>query len=196
MAALAVDEVFLRGLDAFDHVVEEMSASDWERQSPCAGWTALDVLGHVGAIAEAGAHILEGGQPGPPQPIDHPSSLIDGDPAGYWSTRSKAVRVALPAADLERQVDSPVGRQSIADGMAFPAIDLFVHAWDVAASAGNNLTIPDDVIEFAHERVDPLPADVLRQPSVFGTEVQAPTDASPTESFIAWTGRDPRANYR
>ena len=33
------------------------------------------------------------------------------------------------------EVDSPIGRQSIADGMAFLSFDLFVHAWDVAAEA-------------------------------------------------------------
>ena len=53
--------------------------------------------------------------------------------------------------------------------------------------------IPDDVIEFAHDFLDPIPTEMMRSTGgAFGPEVAAPAGATPTEGFVAWTGRDPR----
>ena len=44
----------------------------------------------------------------------------------------------------------------------FPAIDLFVHGWDLAEAAGNQVEIPDDVIEASDTYLDPIPEDMMR----------------------------------
>lgn len=49
---LQPDAVFIEGLDFFTAAVGRLDTSDWERRSPCEGWRALDVLGHVGAAVE------------------------------------------------------------------------------------------------------------------------------------------------
>lgn len=78
------------------------------------------------------------------------------------------------------------------DGLRFPALDLFVHAWDQGRSVGVDVEIPADAVAFAHAALDPIPAAQLRGPGTFAGEVAAPADATPTEVFVAWTGRDPR----
>jgi hypothetical protein len=53
--------------------------------------------------------------------------------------------------------------------------------------------VPEDVIELAHHHIDPFPPERVRgEGGAFGAEVEPPADATPTERFIAWTGRDPR----
>jgi hypothetical protein len=47
-------------------------------------------------------------------------------------------------------------------------------------------------MEFGHALIDPLPPGQVRSPAVFADEVAVPAGASPTEEFVAWTGRDPR----
>ncbi len=89
-------------------------------------------------------------------------------------------------------VEAPVGRRSIGDGLSFPALDLFIHAWDLVRSLGRDVVIPAEVIEFAHIVYRPIPPDQMRSPRVFADALAAPPDATPTEAFIAWTGRDPR----
>jgi uncharacterized protein (TIGR03083 family) len=40
-------ELFNQGLDFFTAVLTQVVDADWERPSPCAGWTARDLLGHL-----------------------------------------------------------------------------------------------------------------------------------------------------
>jgi hypothetical protein len=65
-------------------------------------------------------------------------------------------------ADLAAEVDTPIGTRTVAEGLAFPAIDLYVHGWDLARSAGVDVEIPDDVIEFAHGAMAPIPEERMR----------------------------------
>ena len=41
----------------------------------------------------------------------------------------------LRTADLARVMETPLGR-TVADDLAIPVIDLYVHAWDLGAAAG------------------------------------------------------------
>jgi uncharacterized protein (TIGR03086 family) len=186
------DEIFDRGLDVFGGVVDRLDLDDWERATPCAGWTALDVLGHLGSSIRMGISVLRGEQPSWPD-VARPAELVDGDPVAWWHATADDARAALVGADLDLVMDTPMGPRTVADRLAFPAVDLFVHAWDIGRAAGVEVTMPADVIELAHAHIDPFPADVVRGPGgAFGPEVEAPTDATPTEAFVAWTGRPPR----
>lgn len=186
------DHVFVTGLDAFGTIVEQVGEGDWQASSACDGWTNLDVLGHVGGAMSMGIDILEGRPPAFPD-VERPADSVDADPSAYWSGIAERAHAAVDGVDLDQVIDSPRGPRSIADGLAFPAIDLYVHSWDIGHTAGVDVTIPDDVIEFAHRYLDPIPDDAKRgDGKPFGSELDAPADATPTEAFLAWTGRDPR----
>jgi uncharacterized protein (TIGR03086 family) len=188
------DEAFTAGLDCFDAVVERMTPLDWGRPGPCAGWTALDVLGHMGSGLRFGASLLRGEQPTFAE-SERPADLVEGEPAEFWRITSQQCREALVGADLDQEMDTPMGRRTVADRLAFPAVDLFVHAWDIGAPAGIAVEVPEEVIAFSHGYIDPLPAELVRgtadAPGAFGPEVAVGVDATPTEAFLAWTGRDP-----
>lgn len=190
--ALRSDAAFDTGLDFFGDVVARLGPDDWALASPCQGWSALDVLGHLGTSIDFGISILQGQQPSWPN-ASKPGDLVDGDPAAYWARIAERARTALVGADLDMVMDTPMGPRSVADRLAFPAIDLYVHGWDIARAAGFDVVIPDDVIEFAHGYVDDIPQDKMRgDQGVFGPEVEPPPDPTATETFVAWTGRSPR----
>jgi hypothetical protein len=84
-----------------------------------------------------------------------------------------------------------MGKRTIGEGLSFPALDLFVHGWDVGKSAGLDLVLPAEAVEFARGVLEPLPAGQIRNPRVFAAEKDAPADGSGSRAFIAWTGRDP-----
>ena len=84
-----------------------------------------------------------------------------------------------------------MGRRSVGAGLSFPAVDLYVHGWDIVKSAGFDLAIPAEAIEFAHAVIDPIPAAQVRNARLFAAERPAPADATDSEVFLAWTGRDP-----
>jgi uncharacterized protein (TIGR03086 family) len=183
--------LFDRGLDAFGGVVGQVAEADWDRPSPCEGWTALDVLGHLGTSVAMGTSLLRGEQPSWPQ-VDRPADVVVGDPAEFWNGLAAQAREALVGTDLDLVMDTPMGPRTVADRLAFPAVDLYVHAWDIGQAVGLPVEIPDDVIALAHHHIDPIPDDKVRGPQgAFGAEVPAPDGATPSEAFIAWTGRRP-----
>ncbi len=98
--------LFNQGLDFFTAILIQVEDDDWERSSPCAGWTARDLLGHLAAT-----------------------------------------------------------------------INLVIQ-------------LPGPVIAYAHEHLDPVPEEIIRgENRAFATKAQAHADATPTEEFLAWTGR-------
>lgn len=84
-----------------------------------------------------------------------------------------------------------MGRRSIGEGLSFPALDLFIHAWDIGKSARIDLELPAEAIEFARTVIGPIPAEQVRNPRVFAAERPAPSGATASQALIAWTGRDP-----
>lgn len=187
----APDIVFVEGVDFFSASVALLQDPDWIRPSPCLEWTALDVLGHVGSAVGFGTELLSGGQP-EWSPTDPPGAVVVGDPRSWWGALVAPARRAVVNIDLTLVVDSSVGRRSVADGLSFPALDLFIHAWDLARSAGRDVVIPTEAIAFARVIFEPIPEEQLRSPRIFGDALAPPPAPSQSESFIAWTGRDPR----
>ena len=184
------DTAFLNGLDFFSLAVTSLQPSDWRRASPCSAWTTLDVLGHVGTAVSFGTSLLVG-EPATWAPSDPPGASVVGPPEQWWDAIVAPARQAVADADLARVVTSPQGDRTVGEGLSFPALDLFVHAWDLRRSAGVETEIPIEAIAFAHGVLDSVPAERLRSPRVFSASVVPPANASPTDEFIAWTGRDP-----
>lgn len=148
------------------------------------------MLGHVGTAVGFGTSLLVG-EPATWAPSDPPGASVVGPPGQWWDAIVAPARQAVADADLARVVSSPQGDRTVGEGLSFPALDLFVHAWDLRRSAGVETEIPMEAIEFAHHVLDSVPAEHLRSPRVFAAQVEIPTGANPTEEFIAWTGRDP-----
>lgn len=177
-------------MDFFTGAVGRLGTSDWERPSPCEGWRALDVLGHVGAAVEFGTLLLMDRQPAW-VPLDPPGAGVDGKPVAWWDARVEPARRAVAGVDLAKVVDSPMGRRPVGEGLSLPALDLFVHGWDLARSVGEDVELPAEVIEFAHAVLDPRPEATVRNSRVFAAPVAVAAGASPSQAFVAWTGRDP-----
>jgi len=184
------DTVYLEGLDFLTGVVGQLHELDWDRPSPCAGWRAVDVLGHMGAAVDFGTRLLTTGEMQWVPPADPPGSVVDGDPTAWWAALAPAAKAAMGGVDLTRVIETPMGTRTIAEGLSFPAIDLYVHAWDLGATAGIEVKLPAEVVEFGWALFEPMSAEMYRSPGVFGAEI-AVGDASASDAFLAFTGRDP-----
>lgn len=185
-------DTYRAGLTFFSNVVEQVADQDWQRPSPCDGWDARDVLGHVGAATQMGSRILRGDTFEFTR-HDPPGSIVDGEPVTWWrAVAADADDAVAGDLDLGRVVESPMGPRTVGEGLSFPAVDLFVHGWDLATATGGTVTIPDEAIAFARLLFDHVPVETSRQPGVFAAEHAEPADASATEAFIAFTGRDPQ----
>jgi uncharacterized protein (TIGR03086 family) len=193
-ALACTDELYLHDcrapLDFFTGVVGRVREVDWEKPSPCTGWRMLDVLGDVGMAVRFGTQLVRDGK-APWEPVQPPGAAVRASPGEWWTSLVGPAREAVAGADLSQVLDSPVGRRTIGEGLSFPALDLFVHAWDIGRGAGIEVEAPVEAIEFAYAMLDSIPAEQLRNPRVFAAEVATAPDAPASRAFIAWTGRDP-----
>jgi uncharacterized protein (TIGR03086 family) len=181
---------YVAGLDYFTAVVARVGPDSWERATGCGNWTARDVVGHVGAATQYGTALLTGRAP-TWSPADPPGAAVAGSPAAWWRALLKPARATVLGADPEMIVPTPQGDRRVSEGLGFPAVDLFLHAWDLSSVCPPRPEIPQEAIDFAHAFLDPLGEGMLRGPGVFAPEVRIAPDAGASARFLAWSGRNP-----
>ena len=186
-----VDEVLLTGLDRFAGVLDQAGPDSWDRPSPCAGWDARAVTGHVITVLDSAATVMRGGDFDWSQAGD-PRAAAGDDPAAAFRQRAAEARAALQGADLDHAMQTPMGSMTVGQRLSFPAMDLHLHAWDLGRTIGVDVEIPEGVAAFVRAVLDPLPAEMTRSEGVFGPELPAPSNATTTEALMAWAGRQPR----
>lgn len=176
-------------IDTVNEVLEEVPDNAWHRPTPCTDWDVHGVVGHItGTMLNAGS-LLSGADAYDGTPSGTTAEMTPDAVLSAWSKASGTVADLLVTADLERQVDSPRGPMSLAEALALPAADLSVHAWDIGASIGIDVELPEELLANVRRVGASLPPDQLRSPGLFGPEVPAPEGATETERLMAWLGR-------
>lgn len=180
---MTVADRYRRLADRFSTVVDAVPADAWDRSSPCEGWTAEQVLGHV---AESQHGFLERFELAPP--IEGLSTI------DQWIAVRDAMQAALDdPAKAGTAYDGMFGRTTFAETTdQFMCADLVVHSWDIARAAGlsEHEELPADEVALLDERLRPM-GDALRSPGAFGPEVPVPDDASPQDRLLGFLGRQP-----
>ncbi|GAA1795382.1 TIGR03086 family metal-binding protein [Nocardioides hankookensis] len=168
-------------LDAADRFTDTVSATtDWSAASPCADWTAAEVVDHV-VDAERdflGRHDVDLGE--------RPS----GEPAEVWAAHLAAVRpVVEDDAFLAREFDGFFGRTTIGTTLDnFYGFDLVVHGWDLGASNGRPTTFTDDEMDTMDTAFEGFGEHAYDE-GVFRQPVDVPEDADRQTKLLARMGR-------
>lgn len=154
--------------------------TDWAAPSPCAGWTARDVLTHVvetqrDFLAERGHAVAESGQ---------------ADPAGAWAAHDEAVRLLLadPAVG-GAAYDGFFGPTTLGETLAtFYGFDLLVHRWDLARSQGRDEVLTEAELDEVDTAVDGF-GEHAYTPGIFAAALTPPDGATRQQRVLARTGR-------
>ncbi|WP_317447217.1 TIGR03086 family metal-binding protein [Streptomyces collinus] len=174
-------------------VVDLAGEDDWERDSPCAGWTLRRLVAHMTAQHHGFAAAARG----------------RGQDAARWreprdmSEPAKTHRAAAAAVLDAFGEPGSVGAEFALGGsfpgrraVGFHLVDYVAHAWDVAATLGLRVRLPEDVLGAALAIARRVPADpALRGPGfAFAPVVRAPEEADgsgPLEETLRLLGRRP-----
>ena len=180
--------VFTKALYGFDHVVRSMPHSAWSNPSPCEGWSARDVVGHVIAVQSYVESLARGTEP-TLNPYGTPGDLAGEHPMTAWSGARDSVLEAIDdPAVLQRSVQSFRAEETVDDFVGWNVVDTLAHTWDLARAGGLDDHLDDDLVAHALAHAEPM-IEAMRQPPFFDGAVTVDVGASPAVRFLALLGR-------
>ena len=116
---------------SFDERVRAAPVDSWSNPAPCEGWTARDVVTHVGNNLFGIAAGLTGGEPR--------QISADEDIVSAWDDAREQFLGALPTADLSTSLPGPVGPMPAEQLIGrLVSTDVLVHTWDLARAVGGD----------------------------------------------------------
>lgn len=171
--------------DGFTRRVEAVPDDAWDNPSPCDGWAARDVVGH---LVEWVPGFFFG-----TWDIDPPSiPAVRDDPAGAWRAVDGAIRAALGDREIARAArETRMGRATFEETIdRICTADILIHTWDLARATGLDETLDPEEVHRLFVAMEPMD-EVLRQSGQYGPRVEVPDDADEQTKLIAFTGRRP-----
>ena len=167
----------------FTDRVRAVPAGAWDNPSPCEGWTARDIVGHLtewipGFFSAQGVDF-------PPVPS------VQDDPLAAWETVQTTIAEALVDPVLAaKPVETPFSTQSLAETVDMIVTgDVFTHTWDLARATGQDETLDTDQLQRMIAAMGAIPDDVLRADGMFGPSIDVTADADDQTRFLAYVGR-------
>jgi uncharacterized protein (TIGR03086 family) len=156
----------------------------WDDPSPCAGWTAKDVLRHIVTT--------HGAMPGYAGLSLDLERSVDADPAGAWvEARDNMQALLEDPVRADTEYDGYFGRTTLAATVdRFLGLDLLIHGWDLARATGQDETLPAEHVHRVYTDALGLGAN-LRTKGVCGPAVPVPDDASEQDRLLGLLGRTP-----
>lgn len=181
---------YTKALYGLDHVVRLAGPADWDRPSPCAGWTARHVLGHVNAIQRYYEASIDG-KPPPMNPMENPDQHVGDDPAATWAATRDAMLARLDQPGVLHQIiTTHRGEEPVDAVIGFNVADTTVHTWDLARALGVDDRLDPGLVERATSLLAPV-ADGFRGPMGFADRVTVDADADAQAQLLALVGRQP-----
>ncbi|NYE14082.1 uncharacterized protein (TIGR03086 family) [Actinomadura citrea] len=180
---------FVRALDVFEAVLAATPAGRWLSPSPCEGWVAVDLAGHV----TAGLLVVEMRAAGRPLPEDDPDwrEVAGADPVASWRLVRARMTAELTPEALARPVRLALGLEmTLSEWLEGYPLELLVHAWDLAQATGQSVVFAADLVGPALATARRM-APGGREAGMLGPEVAVPDGADDQARLLALFGRSP-----
>lgn len=178
---------YRRAVADLSAVVDAVPADKWSDPSPCAGWAARHVVGHL----MGGFQRISAVETGPSVEPEDPAAVAGDDPAAaYAEARDRALRV-LSEENLAKNVQSPMGEIPLDQQVGmFSTPDVLIHTWDLAKAAGIEVKLDADLLQETYGALLPMD-EMIRIAGVFGPKVEPPAGADLQTTLMCFTGRQP-----
>ncbi|MEO5724142.1 MAG: TIGR03086 family metal-binding protein [Ilumatobacteraceae bacterium] len=168
----------------FTERAQAVPADAWANPSPCDGWTARDIVGHlvewVPPFLESGSGITIDGIP-----------PVGTDPAAAWTHLNAKIQTILDADDIDERIfDHPMaGRHPLDQAIdRFILGDVLIHTWDLSRATGQDEQLDGPTVDSMLDGLAAL-GDVLQQSGQYSARVAVPEGADNQTRLLALTGR-------
>jgi len=183
--AAAPVEQLDRALTATEHLITSVTSDQWNRETPCPGWTVRDLVNHLVTGNLAFTALLREHTP-PDRAVDH----LGDDPTTAYHQAAAALREAFTQPGvLDRIYQAPIGP---APGIALLHLRItehLVHGWDLAHATGQPADLPEDLAEIELAGTRAQLGDAPRTGHPFGPAQPATDDAPAIDRLAAYLGR-------
>jgi len=182
---------YLRALDRLGTVVDAVPAQRWDAPTPCPGWSARELLGHLVDGQRQVLAMLTG--EGPRAPVPEPEALgalAGPDPAGSWRRAHQAVVAALSSAAPGAGVATPLGPRTVEELLGIALVEPVVHTWDLATATGRPAGLDPDAVRALLPGVLALGGQ-LAATGMYAPAAPVPDDAPAQDGLLAALGRRP-----
>lgn len=174
-------------------LVERLEDDHLTAATPCSEWNVRSMLSHTLQSIEAFSSAVDGA-PGPDAAeLFSGRDILGDDPLGATKRITQRSQSAWSTVtDWDQPVTTVLGPIPTGQAIAIITFSTLVHSWDLAVAMGerDTVTFTEDEAVLAQAVADQL-VPMTRPEGLYGPEVPAPADASPTQRIVAFTGRNP-----
>lgn len=162
--------------------IEAVEPAAWSNPTPCEGWTARDLVGHLVDV-----HGRFQGLVGRDL-VAHPS--VDEDPVGAFVAVRDQMQADLEDPDkVKQEYEGRLGRSTFGKAVdGFVCFDLVVHGWDLARATGQDETIDPQEVERLTQMVEAM-GETMRANGVIQDPVEPLPEATAQERLLNALGR-------
>ncbi|MCO7222543.1 TIGR03086 family metal-binding protein [Klenkia sp. PcliD-1-E] len=165
---------------AMTAVLDAVPADRWDRASPCAGWTARDVVAHV-VDTQRELLTTHGGDVGPRPDLE--------DPAVAYRAHRDVVQGLLTDELVGTAYDGFFGPTTVGATLEqFYVWDLVVHRWDVARATGGDESLTGAELDRVEAGADSF-GESLHMDGICGPALPVGADADRQTALLARLGR-------
>jgi uncharacterized protein (TIGR03086 family) len=182
---------YLRALERVGDVVGSVPAERWDVPTPCSGWSARQLVGHLVDGQGQVLAVLAGEGPRVPVTDAEALGLLAGpDPAGSWRRAHRTAVAALRGAAPGAGVATPLGPRTVEQLLGIALVEPVVHTWDLATATGRPADLDPDAVRTLLPGVRALGGQ-LQATGMYAPPVPVPADAPAQDRLLAALGRRP-----
>jgi uncharacterized protein (TIGR03086 family) len=182
-----VSDGFVGALDGFEAVLAGVAPGRWSAPSPCAGWSAVDVAGHViGDLRSVEAYATMRDEED--RDAEDPRAAAGDDPLAAWRVARADMMAALDPAALARLVPLPWGPIPLGEFLEQYPMEILVHTWDLAQATGQAAVLDPGLVRDALGPARQF-ALMARLSGLTGPECEVAEDADDVTRLLAILGR-------
>ena len=151
----------------FSAELDRTSDADFGKLTKCDGWDVTALLKHVVGGAVASTMALRGATREENAKFFTDYQFGSDMRAEYATAAADHVKAFQEQTDMAKIVQHPVMDMPVGQMLMFRIVDFALHAWDLGAGMGRNVTIDPDVVQFCWNSLSPMAAG-LGSTGMFG----------------------------
>lgn len=154
-------------INSFTAELDKTADTDWSKATKCDGWDVTELLRHIVGGAISATMALRGAKREELLSTFSNYQFSDNPRADYAAAVADHVKAFEEFGDLSGVVEHPVMDMPADRLLMFRIGDFALHAWDLAAGLGREITLDPPVVEFVWNSLSPMAAG-LGSTGMFG----------------------------